>query len=221
MPSTDRLSTFSVACRSDNAYDAASALARVLLYMDKTGDYSGNKQLRDTQQSELQLACAAGHLNTVNYLLSIGTLSIGTGEELLLSSLRFGRNHLDVAKRLVEGGVKATHPDFTFILEDATADGNLDIVKLLVENGGDFINAFTIAMDHKQHSIVKYFIALSCSHGLGLDALPNFIEYNAVHQVNPTWPPLDWDSEWDTNDIDLDEINVVNKNTFEMYKTIA
>jgi hypothetical protein len=212
MTSINRLSDFSAACRANNEYDAASSLSYILSQMDKT--YSGSTKLWDIQQTELRLACASGNLNTVNYLLSIGTLSMSTttGEDLLLSSLRFGRNHLDVAKRLIEWGVKATHSDFTFILEDAAADGNLDLVKLLAENGvaSDYVNAFTIALDRKHHAIVKYFIARSLSHGLGLDALPKFIEYNAEHPVNPNqWPPLDWDREWDT-----DETTAVFENTF-------
>lgn len=211
------LDKFSAACRSNNEYDAASSLSAILSQMDKT--YSGSTKLWDTQQTELRLACASGNLNTVNYLLSIGTLSMSTttGEELLLSSLRFGRNHLDVAKRLIEWGVKATHPDFTFILEDAAADGNLDLVKLLTENGVGpeyLYSAFTLALDRKHHDIVKYFIAHSLSQDLGFDALPKFIEYNAEHPVNPNqWPPLDWDREWDT-----DETTSVFWNTF--YKKI-
>lgn len=195
------LDKFSAACRSNNEYDAASALSSVLFKMDKT--YSGSTQLWDTQQTELRLACAAGNLNTINYLLSIGTLTIGTpyGEELLLSSLRFGRNHLDVAKRLIEWGVKPTHSDFVFILEDAAADGNLDAVKLLVENGvaSDYVNAFKLAIDRKHHDIIKYFIDYSLTHGpRGLDALPKFIEYKAEHLECPA--DDDYDEEWDSDD---------------------
>ena len=201
MTSSYLLDKFSAACRSNNEYDAASALSSVLLQMDKT--YSGSTQLWDTQQTELRLACAAGNLNTVNYLLSIGTLSSGTpyGEELLLSSLRFGRNHIDVAKRLIEWGVKPTHSDFVFLLEDAAADGNLDLVKLLVESGvaSDYVNAFKLAIDSKHNDIIKYFIDYSLTHGpLRLDTLPNFIEYKAEHIECPA--DDDYDDEWDSDD---------------------
>ena len=136
---------------------------------------------------------------------TIGTLSIGTpyGEELLLSPLRFERNHLDVAKRLIEWGVKPTHSDFVSLLEDAAADGNLDLVKLLVENGvaSDYVNAFKLAIDHKHHTIIKYFIDYSLTHGpRGLDALPKFIEYKAEHLECPADDDYDYDEEWDSDD---------------------
>lgn len=98
-------------------------------------------------------------------------------------------------------GRQANTFGFRFLLDDAAADGNLDLVKLLVENGvaSNYVNAFKLAIDRKHNDIIKYFIDYSLTHGpLRLDTLPNFIEYKAEHLECPA--DDDYDDEWDSDD---------------------
>jgi ankyrin repeat protein len=116
--------------------------------------------------SLLAIAAKAGNINTLEYLISRLNIEQINGGDFTPLELAVANNQYETAKFLIDNGakVKSESPiGYDDVLSNACKNGNLELVKLLL-NSGYPKDGYTIglqtACQYNQTEIIKYLISL-------------------------------------------------------------
>lgn len=121
-----------------NAYrDLAYAIERGSLKDVKFISKSGDINIHNNNESALQLACKEGHIDIVEYLLSLGADLHADNDNALQWAAKYG--HLNIVMLLVSSGANV-HANEDGALRAATKHQHTDIVDFLTASAARDIN---------------------------------------------------------------------------------
>lgn len=128
--------------------------------LDMLREVSGTQSTTSDGFTPLNLAVREGDVDTVKTLLNEGAdpnkeANYGSGEEILVGNLslavNFNEEPTEIVKLLLEAGADPAK-DF-MAMSDAIDKGNLDVVELMVEYGGDINGGLQAAVMSNQIEI--------------------------------------------------------------------